>query len=396
MTLSGRPLPSKCGLASILFGLVFLLKALLCLIFYLPIQTFVELLMEKELALTPDTHMLRLWSDPPLTPKLKVFIFNVTNPDEILAGKVPVIQELGPYVYSAHQIKNVSGWTESGSVTHFRSKTLYKFLADESPKLDSDVVVMPNLVMMTGMMKPEVRSQMSFIKKNVVWPLLMSDGHKTPFVRVSVAEFLWGYVDELACITEEPETKQPEPEPDWDADFWSDERSEEAAKLTTNLLPEKKKRKFVKSRNFRRPDGRCMFGVLAEKNETWEASVSMLSGKGCLGDKGKIIDIDGATSFDIWERDSKCDLIAGSQEPSATPPVRSSSSSSSSLDLFIGIMCRKVRLLYSKDVNYTDSIATKRFTPERSTFDLSEGHNGCYESVQDPVLPPGKLPLRSS
>jgi len=99
MTISGRAVSSKCGLVSIFLGLVFLLKALLCLIFYLHIQTFVELLMEKELALTPDTHMLRLWSDPPLTPKLKVFIYNVTNPEEILAGKVPVVHELGPYVY---------------------------------------------------------------------------------------------------------------------------------------------------------------------------------------------------------------------------------------------------------------------------------------------------------
>jgi len=375
-------LPSKCGLASILFGLAFLLKALLCLIFYLPIQTFVELLMEKELALTPDTHMLRLWSDPPLTPKLKVFVFNVTNPDEILAGKVPIVQELGPYVYSG---------SENGSVVNFRSKTLYKFLPEESPNLDSDVVVLPNLVMMTGMMKPEVRSQMSFIKKNVVWPLLMSDGHKTPFVKVSVAEFLWGYKDDLACITE-PDTRQAEAEveADWGDDFWSDEQPNEAAKLNP-LIPEKKKQKFVKSRNFRRPDGRCMFGVLAEKNSTWEGTVSMLSGKGCLGDKGKIVDIDGATSFDIWERDSKCDLIAGSQEPSATPPVRSSSSSSSSLDLFIGIMCRKLRLFYSKDVNYTDTITTKRFTPEKSTFDLADARNDCYESVQDPRLPPGRL-----
>ncbi len=44
------------------------------------------------------------------------------------------------------QVKNVSGWSESGSIINFRSKTLYKFLADESPKLDSDVVVLPNLV----------------------------------------------------------------------------------------------------------------------------------------------------------------------------------------------------------------------------------------------------------
>ena len=92
MTISSRNVTSKCGLVSILFGLLFLLKALLCLIFNVPIQTFVELLMEKELALTADTQMLRLWSDPPLTPKLKVFLFNVTNPDEILAGKVPGLE----------------------------------------------------------------------------------------------------------------------------------------------------------------------------------------------------------------------------------------------------------------------------------------------------------------
>ncbi len=46
----------------------------------------------------------------------------------------------------------------------------------------------------------------------------------------------------------------------------------------------------------------------------------MMSGKGCLTDKGKILDIDGATNFEIWEEDSKCDSFAGAQEPSATPP----------------------------------------------------------------------------
>jgi len=136
-------------------------------------------------------------------------------------------------------------------------------------------------------------------------------------------------------------------------------------------------------------DGRCMFGVLAEKNNTWEGTVSMMSGKGCLSDKGKIVDIGGATDFDIWERQSTCDRISGSQEPSATPPVRSSSPSP--LDLFIGIMCRKVRLFHSKDVNYTNTISTKRFTPDKSSFDLDSDTNGCYKAVQDPILPPGNL-----
>jgi len=49
-------------------------------------------------------HQFRLWSNPPLTPRLKVYIFNVTNPDEILAGAMPRVSEVGPYVYSAYQV----------------------------------------------------------------------------------------------------------------------------------------------------------------------------------------------------------------------------------------------------------------------------------------------------
>ena len=106
----------------------------------------------------------------------------------------------------------------------------------------------------------------------------MSDGFKTPFVKVKVSDFLWGYEDELACLTE------PEPKPeasevddtDWESDFWQPEPVDPEMFLKADVT---KKAKFVKKRNFRRPDGKCMFGVLAEKNYTWEGSVSMMSGK---------------------------------------------------------------------------------------------------------------------
>lgn len=63
-----------------------------------------------------------------------------------------------------------------------------------------------------------------------------------------------------------------------------------------------------------------MFGVFADKNYTWDGSVSMMSGKTCLTEKGKIVDIDKSTDFEIWQSESKCDKIAGAREPSATPP----------------------------------------------------------------------------
>jgi len=31
---------------------------------------------------------------------MKVYFFNVTNPDEIQAGAIPIVNEVGPYVYA--------------------------------------------------------------------------------------------------------------------------------------------------------------------------------------------------------------------------------------------------------------------------------------------------------
>ena len=100
----------------------------------------------------------------------------------------------------------------------------------------------------------------------------MSDGHKTPFVKVKVSDFLWGYEDELACIAgpevqDNDDTMSGHDSNDDDWDFWSET---EVKKQPEEVGKPEVKQKFVKKRNFRRPDGRCMFGVLAEKNYTWQ------------------------------------------------------------------------------------------------------------------------------
>ena len=50
------------------------------------------------------------------------------------------------------------------------------------------------------MLKTEVREMSDFVKQSVVWPILTSTERKSPFLRLKVSEFLWGYEDELACL----------------------------------------------------------------------------------------------------------------------------------------------------------------------------------------------------
>ena len=97
--------------------------------------------------------MTPLWMSPPLVPKLQVYLFNVTNSEAFLAGEQKLkVQEIGPYTYSAPQVKKVQEWSQDQNVMTFQSKTTYSYLDDPNSDLheDSDEIVVPNLVMMTG------------------------------------------------------------------------------------------------------------------------------------------------------------------------------------------------------------------------------------------------------
>lgn len=39
------------------------------------------------------------WKKPPLPVYIQFYFFNVTNPEEILRGETPRLEEVGPYTY---------------------------------------------------------------------------------------------------------------------------------------------------------------------------------------------------------------------------------------------------------------------------------------------------------
>ena len=259
--------------------------------------------------------MTDLWVDPPVNPRLHVYVFNVTNHEAFLSGQETEIniKEIGPYVYVAPQRKKILHYSDDQSAVTFQSKIDYEFLPEESGiglNDRTDFVNVPNLLLMTGMLKSEVKNQPDFIKSSVVWPVLTSAGYKTPFIKLSVAEFLWGYEDELACLDSNPK----DDENDIFSDFNDDDFFESDPQDNDQEVVPKKK-------NFRRPDGKCVFGALVERNGTWDRPVSMLTGFNGLTDKGRILNIAGSPNFDVWEKGSSCDRVSGSFEPSSLPPT---------------------------------------------------------------------------
>lgn len=55
----------------------------------------------QEVTLREGTQAFGWWAKPPVTPVIRIYIYNVTNADEFLNnGSKPIVDELGPYVYT--------------------------------------------------------------------------------------------------------------------------------------------------------------------------------------------------------------------------------------------------------------------------------------------------------
>lgn len=70
----------------------------------------------QKLILSDGGEIFNLWKTPPVDLYVKIYLFNVTNHKEFLAGKEKLnVQEIGPYVY-----KYVSGCLISVILREFR------------------------------------------------------------------------------------------------------------------------------------------------------------------------------------------------------------------------------------------------------------------------------------
>ncbi|GJQ88462.1 hypothetical protein Trydic_g14736, partial [Trypoxylus dichotomus] len=54
----------------------------------------------RNVRLVDGTEQYKRWQDLPITVYYTVYMFNVTNPDEVMyENAIPIVNEVGPYVY---------------------------------------------------------------------------------------------------------------------------------------------------------------------------------------------------------------------------------------------------------------------------------------------------------
>jgi hypothetical protein len=66
------------------------------------------------MALKEGSQMSSFWLSPPVQSQLSGYAFHVTNHEEVQMGAKPVLEEIGPFVYTSVIVKNSKN-TETGN-----------------------------------------------------------------------------------------------------------------------------------------------------------------------------------------------------------------------------------------------------------------------------------------
>lgn len=107
--------------AAVAVGVLLIILAVVLAILF---PNLIELVLNKELVIRDGGRTYKWWKEPPVEPRMQVYIYNVTNADEFLnSGEKPALQELGPYVYKQHWEKTDVKFNDNGTVTYKVKKT---------------------------------------------------------------------------------------------------------------------------------------------------------------------------------------------------------------------------------------------------------------------------------
>nr|XP_060641560.1 scavenger receptor class B member 1 isoform X1 [Anolis sagrei ordinatus] len=146
----------------------------------------------KNVRLEPNGMAFELWKDIPVPFYMSIYLFEVLNPDNILRGEKPVVNQRGPYVYREYRVKENITFHDNDTLS-FLEYRQFHFQADMSSGSESDYIVVPNMLVLGAAVMLE---DLSFPMKLTVSSTFALFGQKA-FMNLTVGEVLWGYDNPL-------------------------------------------------------------------------------------------------------------------------------------------------------------------------------------------------------
>ncbi|XP_030625032.1 scavenger receptor class B member 1 [Chanos chanos] len=310
------------GILTVVFGTV--------LVFVGPI--IIDDQIVKNVEINPKNDLsYTMWRDIPVPFFMSVYFFNVVNPNEILKGEKPMIEQKGPYVYSEKRWKDNITFHANNTVS-YREYRQYFFERSMSVGDESDVVTIPNMLVLGAAVMME---NMPYAVR-----LMVSATFKTfkegAFLTKPVGELMWGYDSKLV-------------------DFLNT--------FLPGMLPSSGK-----------------FGLFAEFNNSNTGLFTVFTGQDDIRNVHKVDSWNGLKKVNYW-RTEQCNMINGTAgqmwPPFMTPE--------STLPFYSPDACRSMELVYQRPgvmrgIPVYRFVAPKTLFANGSDYAPNEGFCPCRES----------------
>ncbi|XP_034487402.1 scavenger receptor class B member 1 [Drosophila innubila] len=159
----------------------------------------VQLIVDWQISLSPNSLLYKLWLFPPLEVYIKVHMFNYTNVDAFIAGRDAKmkIEEVGPYVYQEVLSNHNVTLNEANNTITYTPRREYVFVRERSvgdPKLDR--IRAPNIPYMGISTQAASLSMFAALGLSALTKRLNAQ----PMLEVSVHDYMWGYEDHLVHL----------------------------------------------------------------------------------------------------------------------------------------------------------------------------------------------------
>nr|XP_022905931.1 scavenger receptor class B member 1-like isoform X2 [Onthophagus taurus] len=318
--------PSKTSsskIAVIIFGLATLIIGIV-----LSSIPWLDYIILKHLRLWNGSLSYHYWQKPGVLRLTKVYIFNMTNPEEFLnLGEKPKLQEVGPFVYREDMEKVNVKFHDNGTVT-FQHNKILKFVPEMSKPKDLKLTV-PNIPLLS--LSTMSNSLGFFLQKTI--SVALSFGRYKPFINLTAEELVFGYDDTLVTLAHE-------------------------------FYPKHKK-----------PNGKM--GLLLGRNGTLNEISTIFTGETSMEEFGYIDNVNGLRTLPYW-KDAPCNNIRAS-EGSFFPPRYFSKDKEQIYYLYDKDVCRLIPLQYRK-TEAKSGITVDLYTPADNMYESVENYpeNKCF------------------